>query len=76
MCGEAKHIKSSGKQLMGVGGGPFQHDVNSLLRYAMTGVGSCLPQDICPEVDTKIINTAASKILGVHRTARVKAPLI
>ena len=51
------------------------HDavITSLLRYALSLVGSCLPSDLFRKVDTMIVNVAARKIGGLSRTTRIES---
>ena len=50
------------------------HDAlrGSLLRYAPAVAGSCLLPDLSQKIDTRLVDSAARKILGVDRTARVE----
>ena len=49
------------------------HDalIGSVLRYAQAFLGVCFPPDLCREIDARVINVAARRILGVDRTARI-----
>ena len=51
------------------------HDavITTLLRYAVSLVGSCLRADLFKQVDTMIANVAARKIGGSRRSARIES---
>ena len=44
----------------------------SLLRYALTFVGLCLPDDLVRKMDVQVINAASRRITGLPYTTRIE----
>ena len=51
------------------------HDavITSLLRYALTITGSCIPPDLMRKLNTQIVNIAARKISTLSRSTRIES---
>ena len=46
--------------------------VNSLLRYGLTILGSCMPEDLVNTIDVCVVNPAASRITGLGSHTRIE----
>ena len=51
------------------------HDavIGSLLRYALTFTGSCLPPDLMERINTQVVNIAARRIGALDKHTRIEA---
>ena len=47
--------------------------MSSLLRYGLTVLGSCWPEDLANAMDVNIANTFSRKITGLPRTVRIES---
>ena len=46
---------------------------NSLLRYGLNVMGSCMPEDLINSIDVHVVNPAARRISGLSSHTRIEA---